>query len=196
MPAELGEQTKTPWFSSSALRFARDTQAARTDSKIGAITGCDAWSPCHLEPTHPDLYWYGIHGVETLYTIMGTGCESVSRSHSDGTDFVVGVWKDGRIGTFRGLRDGKHDFGATAFGTKGIAASGAFTGYEPLVVQIGKFFRSGQPPVSAAETLEVLAFMEAADESKRQGGAPVSLESVMSRARAEAAARRSSAGNK
>jgi len=68
------------------------------------------------------------------------------------------------------------------FGTKGIVQGGGFDGYAPLIVEIGKFFKSGQPPVSEAETLEVLAFMEAADESKRQGGKPVTLESVMSKA--------------
>jgi predicted dehydrogenase len=184
--AALGEGTMTPWFSSSALRFARDTQAARTDPKVGPITGCDAWGPCHLEPTHPDLYWYGIHGVETLYTVMGTGCETVSRAHSDGTDFVVGVWKDGRIGTFRGIRDGKQDYGATVFGKNGVAPAGHFESYRPLVVEIVKFFKTSQPPVPAAETLEMMTFMEAADESRHQGGAPVKLTDVLAKAREHA----------
>ncbi len=179
--AKLGEQTKTPWFSSSALRFARDTQAARNDPKIGEITGCDAWSPCPLEPSHPDLYWYGIHGVETLYTIMGTGCQSVSRSHTDGTDLVVGVWKDGRIGTFRGIRAGKEEYGAVVFGKKGVAPAGHFESYRPLVVEIVKFFKNRQPPVPAAETLEMMAFMEAADESRRQESAPVKLADVLAK---------------
>ncbi len=102
--------------------------------------------------------------------------------HTDGTDFVVGRWSDGRIGTFRGLRAGSHGYGATVFGNKGIAPSGGYDGYEPLVVEIVKFFKTGKPPVPAAETLEIYAFMEAADESKRQGGAPVTLESVMTKA--------------
>ena len=48
--------------------------------------------------------------------------------------------------------------------------SGGYGGYEPLVVEIAKFFKTGKPPVSAEETLEIFAFMEAADESKRKGG--------------------------
>ncbi len=55
-------------------------------------------------------------------------------------------------------------------------------GYEPLVVEIIRFFKTGKPPVSAEQTLEIFAFMEAADESKRQGGAPVSMESVLKKA--------------
>ena len=46
-----------------------------------------------------------------------------------------------------------------------------------------------KPPVDAAETIEVFAFMEAADESKRRGGAPVSLKNVVQNARTRALAR-------
>ena len=184
--ADLGRKHNVPWFSSSALRFGPSVQGVRHDEKIGDVVGCDAWSPCPLEPTHPDLFWYGIHGVETLYTVMGPGCESVSRTQTKGTDVVVGVWKDGRVGTFRGLRTGKEGYGGTVFGTKGIGPVGGYEGYQPLVEQIAKFFKTRQPPVSAEETLQVIAFMEAADESKRQNGAPVMLESVMAKARGEA----------
>jgi hypothetical protein len=73
------------------------------------------------------------------------------------------------------------------FGTEGNVPGGTFDGYEPLIIEIIRFFKTGKPPVSAQETLEIFAFMEAAEESKRQGGRPVTLASV--RQRAEAAAR-------
>lgn len=176
----LSKAAGVPCFSSSSLRYSPGIVEMRT--KVGEVLGCDAYSPCSLEEHHPDLYWYGIHGVETLYTIMGTGCTSVSRAQTKDTDFVSGVWKDGRIGTFRGIRNGKADYGALVFGTKAIAPSGGYGGYKPLVVEIARFFRTGKPPVSAEETIEIMAFMEAADESKRQGGKPVSLESVLAKA--------------
>lgn len=183
---ELAQKHKVPIFSSSSLRFSSGIIGMRNNPAVGKVLGCEARGPCTLESHHPDLFWYGIHGVETLFTIMGPGCKTVTRAHSDGTELVVGVWDDGRIGTFRGLRDGAHGYGATVFGDKGIAPSGGYEGYKPLVLEIVKFFKSGEPPVTAAETLEIYAFMEAADESKRQGGAPVSIESVMAKARAEA----------
>jgi hypothetical protein len=186
---DLARETGTPCFSSSSLRFSPGIAGMKANPKVGDVLGCDAYGPCHLEEHHPDLYWYGVHGVETLFTIMGTGCQSVSRLQTEGTDLVAGVWNGGRIGTFRGLREGKSDYGATVFGSKGIAQSGGYAGYEPLVVEICRFFRSGKPPVSAEETVEIFAFMEAADESKRQGGKPVSIESVMAKARAELASR-------
>ena len=182
----LAEHYKVPVFSSSALRFADGTQAVRTGS-IGDVVGCDTFSPCSLEPTHPDLFWYGIHGCESLFTVMGIGCESVVRTHTSDSDQVTGTWNDGRIGTFRGIRRGKGGFGGMAFGTTGTQAIGIFAGYRPLAVEIVKFFKTGQPPVSAAETLEIYAFMEAADESKRLGGVPVRIRDVLSRAEADAA---------
>jgi predicted dehydrogenase len=179
----LAKENDVPIFSSSALRYCTGIAAARTDPKFGDILGCDAFSPCALEEHHPDLFWYGIHGVEALFTIMGPGCVSVSRTQTKDCEMVVGTWKDGRIGTFRGLRVGKHDYGATVFGSKAIAPTGGFTGYGGLVVEIAKFFKTGKSPVSADETIEIYAFMEAADQSKRDGGKPVTLESVLGKAK-------------
>ncbi|MEZ6074261.1 MAG: hypothetical protein R3C56_00905 [Pirellulaceae bacterium] len=84
------------------------------------MRGASAWSPCSLEPTHTDLYWYGVHGVEILYTAMGPGCQNVTRIHTDGTDMAVGVWQDGRVGDFRGIRDGAGGYGLVVFGEKQI----------------------------------------------------------------------------
>ena len=179
----VAKEQGVPIFSSSALRFCTGIAAARTDPKFGEVLGCEAFSPCALEPHHPDLFWYGIHGVETLFTVMGPGCVSVTRVQTKDTEFVTGVWKDGRVGTFRGLRAGKHDYGATVYGTKAIGQAGGFTGYQNLVVEIAKFFKTGKSPVTAEETIEIHAFMEAADESKRQDGKPVTLESVMAKAK-------------
>ena len=174
----LAEEGQVPLFSSSALRFAPGTAAVRSDPKVGKILGCDAFSPAPLEPHHPDLFYYGIHGVETLFTIMGPGCQTVSRVHADKADVVVGLWSDGRIGTFRGTREGPHTYGATVFGSQGIVASGRFEGYEPLLVEIARFFKTGKAPVRPQETLEILAFMEAADQSRLRGGMPVPLAEV------------------
>ena len=181
----LGKKHEVPVFTSSSLRFAEGALNIHKDPRLGEIVGAEVYSPCKTEPHHPDFFWYGIHGVEPLFTIMGTGCESVTRIQTEGTDVAVGVWKGGRVGSFRGIREGQRGYGATVFGTKGVVQGGGFDGYEPLIVEIVKFFKTGKPPVSEAETLEIFAFMEAADESKRQGGKPVTLESVMEKALAE-----------
>lgn len=185
---ELAKHYQTPVFSSSSLRFSKAVQEIRNGS-IGKITGCDAYSPCSLEATHPDLFWYGIHGCETLFTVMGAGCESVVRTSTKDFDQVTGVWSDGRIGTFRGIRAGGSGYGGTAFGEKSVASLGKFDGYGPLLVEICKFYRTGEAPVSAEETIDLYAFMEAADESKRQGFVPVKIADVKAKA-AKAAAKK------
>jgi hypothetical protein len=167
----LAKEKKVPVFSSSALRFARNTQAVR-NGLIGKVSYAETYGPCELEPHHPDLFWYGVHWVESLFTIMGTGCETVQRQTTpDGKIEVVGTWSGGRKGVFR---EGK-DFHGVAKGEKGETAAGSFDGYEPLVAAIMKFFQAGVAPVQPEETIEIFAFMEAADESKNKGGAPVKI---------------------
>lgn len=176
---EASKKYNVPVFSCSSLRFTPDIQAIAKGNVIGKVTGADVYTPCELEKTHPDLFWYGIHGVETIYTLMGPGCSHVVRAHQDGTDVVIGTWKDGRIATFRGIREGQKDYGATVHGKSGIKQVPAYAGYEPLLKEVVQFFRSGVVPVKAEETIEICAFMEAADESKRKGGVPVSIDDVM-----------------
>ena len=182
---EAAKHYGAPVFSASSLRYITSAQDV-VKGRIGKVVGADAYSPCALEKTHPDLFWYGIHGVELLYTVMGTGCREVSRMHSEDTDIAVGKWADGKTGIFRGTRKGKHLYGGTAFGENGNAVLGPVEGYEPLLKEIVKFFNTGIPPVKAEETLEILAFMEAADVSKTKKGMPVSLEAVWKKANSEA----------
>ena len=184
---DAAKKYKVPMFSSSALRYTQKAQEARAGA-FGRIIGADAYSPCKLEPTHPDLFWYGIHGVEPLVAVMGTGCESVVRVSRDEVDFVVGTWKDGRVGTLRGMRGKMMPYGCDIFAEKGgRMALGGYEGYKPLLVDILKFFRTGVVPVPSEETIAIFAFMEAAHESKRQGGVPVKIADVLAKARAEAA---------
>jgi len=187
----LAKENKVPCWSSSSLRFGPGIIGMRNNEKIGKVLGCDAFSPCSLEEHHPDLYWYGVHGVEILFTIMGTGCESVRRIQTKDNEFVVGIWKGGRIGTYRGLRSGKRDYGALVYGTKGIAPSGGYAGYGHLVDEIVKFFKTGKAPVPPEETIEIFAFMSAADESKAKGGAAVSLTELIEKAKKHNEVRRS-----
>ena len=179
----LSRETGVPFFSSSSLRFVADVQAIERSDKHGGIVGASTFGPENLEPHHPDLFWYGIHSVEMLYTLMGPGCERVTRVKTESGDTVVGVWKDGRIGTMRGLIQGRQDYGAVVFGMKAVLATPVpmRSDYRGLLVEIVKFFQTGVPPVQPEETLEIMAFMEAADLSKARGGVPVALAEVAQR---------------
>lgn len=168
---------KVPVFSSSSLRYATGMQEIK-QGKIGAVSGADTYSPMKFEKTHPDLFWYGIHGVEMLFTVMGPGCVSVQRTISEEQEVCTGIWDDGRIGTFRGIKSGKQDYGGIAYGKSGILHLGPYNGYDPLLLKIIEFFKSGIPPVDERETLAILAFMEAADVSKNAKGARVTLAQI------------------
>lgn len=174
----LAEESGVPCFSSSTLRFGPEMEKVKA-TPLGRIQGAFAYGPARTEPHHPDLFWYGIHAVESLYTILGVGCETVVRTATPDTDIVTGTWSDGRTGTVRGSRNGGSASGLLVFGTKAVVVREPRSGYAPLVREIIKFFETGQPPVSPAETIEILAFMAAADESKRLGGKPVALRDVM-----------------
>lgn len=167
----LAAEAKVPVFSSSGLRFSKVTQQVRNGS-IGKVTHAETYGPCEKEAHHPDLFWYGVHGVEALFTVMGPGCELVQRGITpEGKIEVTGTWSGGRKGIYREDKG----FHGLAKGEKGEAAAGAFDGYPPLVAAVMKFFQTGVAPVQPEETLEILAFMEAADESKAKGGAVIKL---------------------
>jgi hypothetical protein len=107
---------------------------------------------------------------------MGTGCESVRRGKTaDGKIEIVGTWKGGRTGTFREVEG----YQGQAHGSLGTADVGGFDGYAPMVAEVVKFFQTQVSPVPIDETLELFAFMEAADESKRRNGAEVKLSEVI-----------------
>lgn len=173
------EKYKVPMFSSSSLRYTQGVVDVMENNKAGKVIGADCFSPMNTEPTHPDLFWYGIHGVEYLYTVMGPGCKHVTRMAMDGNDVTVGIWNDGRVGTFRGIKTGKQDYGGTVFGDKGVVQLGTYTGYELLLKKICTFFQTGIAPVTPKETLEIYAFMEAAERSKNRGGVSVALSEVI-----------------
>jgi hypothetical protein len=174
-----------PVFSSSSYRFYESLQKVKR-ADIGEARAVISFGPAHLEPHHPDLFWYGVHPTEALFTILGTGCESVVRTATADTDVVSGIWSGGRVGTLVGLRAGPTPHRVIAFGSKSVAEQVGGGDYAPLLREIIEFFRTGVAPVSARETLELFAFMEAADESKRLGGQPVRIEEVLKRVNAEA----------
>jgi hypothetical protein len=178
----LAKESSVPVFSSSAYRFYTSMTELKA-AKVGEVRSAISYGPAHLEPTHPDLFWYGVHPVEGLYNVMGTGCETVVRTHTPETDVVTGTWSGGRVGVLYGIRTKPQPHKVTIFGSAGVAEQKAGAdSYAPLVKEIMTFFQTGNAPVSLDETLESLAFMEAADESKRRGGQPVKISEVMAAA--------------
>ena len=168
-----------PCFSCSPLRFdSRFVKFMSEEKARGRICGCDACGPAHRESTNPGFFWYGIHGVEILYTVMGPGCRSVRCISTDGSDLAAGTWDDGRIGTMRGIHSGhgQAGYGATVLCDKvhaRLEAAGDF--YRNTATAMVRFFRTRKPPVPIDETLEICAFIDAAWQSSKQNGEQIKL---------------------
>ena len=151
-------------------------------AKLPNTVGVTVWGPGPVEEHHElDLSWYGIHPVEMLYALMGPGCETVTRTtggtDAAGTDVINCRWKDGRVGSVRVLRP-NGGYGAVSFGPKEVKQGRtdvAPFSYVLLLKQITKFFETGVVPVLNAETMETIAFMDAAQRSKQEGGQPMKL---------------------
>jgi predicted dehydrogenase len=176
--ADVADKKGLLLFSSSSLRYALEVTALKEkQGEIGKVVGADAYSPASLHPRNPGLFNYGIHGIETLYALMGPGCQSVQCVSTEGTDVVTGLWKDGRIGTMRGTRQGAHSYGFTAFCEKSVQTSTINAGYiyRELLKRIVKMFETGKPPIDISETIEIMAFIEAANLSAKEGGKKISL---------------------
>jgi len=171
--ARLAGEAGVPWWSSSSLRYSEIVTALKSPDATGVAT----WGPGPFEEHHYlELSWYAIHPIEMLYALMGTGCEEVTRISGQTADLIVGRWKDGRIGSVRALRP-SGGYGAIVFRPKQILQSNPQmkNGYGPLLAEIVRFFQTGKPPVPNEETLEIFAFMDAAQRSKAAGGKPVPL---------------------
>lgn len=174
--AELAEKKKLPLFSSSSLRYAPEVVEFAADPKRGRLVGAVVYAPASLSPTperNAGLFHYGIHGVEILYTLMGPGCKRVTCTTEKGVDVVTGQWADGRVATLRGLRSGASGYGFVGFSEKGIqqVTVGTKFIYRELLKRVVEMFKTGKSPLPIAETIEIVAFIEAANRSGANHGA-------------------------
>ena len=170
------EMKHVPLMSSSSLRYAPELVAAK-DGKLGKVVGVTTYGPAPTHPRNPGLFHYGIHPTEMLYTLMGPGCRRLTCLSTEGAEVATGAWSDGRLASIRGIRAGSAAYGFTLFGSKGVAAQGVSTEfiYRELLRQIVKLFETRMPPIDLRETLEIVAFIEAAKKSADAGGMPVDV---------------------
>ena len=181
----LAKEAGVPVFTSSAYRY-YDSMVELKKAGVGEIRSAISFGPSPLEPHHPDLFWYGIHPTEALFTALGRGCESVALTASADADTITGTWSGGRIGVLHAIH-AQFPHKVTVFGSTGFAEQKpGGDSYAPLVREMMRFFQTGIAPITPEETLEIFAFMEAADESKRRGGSAVKLSEVLAAARTPA----------
>lgn len=173
--AELAKAKNVPIMTASAIRYGKGIDVLRDGSKVES---CEAFGPMALLDDYRDYFWYGIHSAETLFSFMGSGCKEVEAISSDKIDMIVGKWEDGRIGTVRGNRVNSYTFGCmlTVEGeTKFALVSGEVPFYAMMLKKIVPFFETGVSDIPIEESLEIIAFLEAASQSRAQGGKAVEI---------------------
>jgi predicted dehydrogenase len=191
---KLAAELKVPCWSCSQHRFSPGFSGMRDHPEVGKVLGCDVYGGWDEKAAAADRFTRPLHSLETLYTIMGPGCVKVACASTPTTESITGTWADGRVGTYRGIKEGAVKYSATVFGDKGVSTAGvyghgvpvkgvvpttdAYMGYGGLAAELGRFFKTGKPPVSAGETLEIFAVLQAAQESKAKEGVAVAVKKL------------------
>lgn len=191
---KVAAETKTPCWSSSQHRYSAGFSGMRNHPEVGRVIGCDVYGGWIVNAPEADKFTRPLHSIETLYTIMGPGVVSVTCVSTPTAECITALWGDGRVGTYRGIKEGAVKYSATVFGDKGVSTAGIYghgvpvngvvpttdkyVGYEGLAIEMAKFFKGGPVPVSPAETLEIFSLLQAAESSKAQHGAVVKLRNL------------------
>ncbi len=178
---KLAVASQVPVFSASAVRWYPGVLEVANAEQTPARSAI-SYGPAHVLPFHPDLFFYGVHPTEALFTVMGSGCVSVTRTTTPSESVVTGLWTGERTGTLQAIHEGAMGYKLIRFGDNQITEQKSEGDYTPMLREIVKFFETKQPPISPKQTLEIYAFMAAAEESKHRDGARVTLREVMVKA--------------
>lgn len=169
----LARKHQVGLMSCSSLRYSDVLRDVLSEEATGAVIGADFFGPMLLQATQPGLFWYGIHTVEMLYRTLGTGCCEVRAVRSESHELVTGRWRDGRIGIIRGNRLGNKQFGGIVHRDQGSRyvnlAESRRPNYAGLLEAVLRVFQGEQSPIPEEETVEVIRFIEAANQSRGSG---------------------------
>lgn len=175
----LAKETGTPIMSSSSMRYAAGIAGLVTQDE--RVTCCEVFGHAPVLDDYPGLFWYGVHSAEVLFSFMGVGCKQVRCFPYKEVDVVIGEWDDGRVGIVTGTRFEDGEYGCVIHTDKGprcgVALHTPPTFYF-LLQKVIEFFRTGISPIRVEETFSIMAFLEAANRSKEQGGVAIPTESL------------------
>ncbi|GAB5562866.1 MAG: Gfo/Idh/MocA family oxidoreductase [Synoicihabitans sp.] len=171
----------TPVFSSSVWRFAPGVIKAQA-----AMAGGSQKAKLHgMWPLHPGLHgwaFYGVHHIELLYALMGSGCERVRCENEGSHETITGYWPHGRTGTITTDHEKETPFAGEITGGDGqpLALDLEVTIselYSAFLTKALEFFRGDPVPVPLTETCETIAFLESAWRSRESAGEVMPLPS-------------------
>jgi len=169
----ISEYYNTPIMSSSSLRYAESLQEEITRSKKTGQkpTGIYLNSPLPFIKEMPYYFWYGIHMIEILVTILGPHYKSVHVHGNDNYDVITAEWQDHRFGIIRGDHKWHGKFEALLhYEDKSIHLpiyQDQTSYYACLLKEIISFFETGKNPIPKEETLGIIQLIEDANEKRK-----------------------------
>ncbi len=176
---DLASESGVPIMTASSMRFISGIAGLGQPGET--VYSAEGFGPMPILDDYRDYFWYGIHSAAIVYNYLGRGCIDVSVDSSARFDLIVGRWRDDRIGTVVGNRAGAGNFGVrlTTDRRHVVSLQNPDIPYMFALAQsIERFFRTGVSSIDPAESLEVIAFLEAASRSRASGGAAVRLDSL------------------
>ena len=174
---ELAKAKNVPLMSCSSIRYAMGINDLKKEEDT-EVFACQAFGPMNLLDDYRDYFWYGIHSTEIVFAMLGKGCESVQVIPTEHADLLFGRWADGKIGSILGNRNGVWEFGCTITTNthqRQAVASAAVPYYTMMLKEVIPFFQTGKSPLDIEETLNIIAFLEAASRSRAANGALIKI---------------------
>lgn len=162
---ELSKKYNTPIMSSSSLRYA-DSLQKLLQKKNERPKGVYLSGPLPFIEKMPYYYWYGIHMIEMLITIMEPNYKTISIQGNDNFDVITTEWEDGRFGIIHGDHNWHGNFEAIIHYENETIHLPVYKDEKPfyacLLEQVVPFFKTGISPIDKKETVAVMSFVEAA----------------------------------
>jgi GFO/IDH/MocA oxidoreductase family protein len=163
---------KVPVMSCSSVRYS-DNLVQALGGKREDVLGCDTFGPLSEVPTQPGLFFYGIHAVDMLVSVLGHGCREVGALHTDAGDVLTLAWPGGRSGSVRLMKDGHGKYGCTLHRKSGAqfvdASASKRPAYASMLEAILKSLPQGKSDVPADEMLDTIRIIEAANKAREVG---------------------------
>ncbi len=131
---------------------------------------------------------YGIHALEAVEPLLGTGFITV-QAHSDtGGDVMHLTHRSGVRVTIGALHDAYGSFGAVhLYGTKGqlpLRLTDTYSAFRGQLVAFIEMLRTGARPLPFEETVELMAVIIAGRRSREKSGAMIQVEDIIQEVRA------------
>ena len=144
---------------------------------VGAAGGSAAvasFGPCDLNSEYGGVFFYGIHQVDLLLTLLGADVRAVgvSRAPAGGAAVANLFWKDGRAAAMHCLPSHATGFqlsAATEAGNISAKLVGRGNPYLAGVRRFCRMFKTGREPVGHERILAPVAVLEAMQKSVRTG---------------------------